>query len=149
MANSPFRPGISPWQALQQLREQMDGILGSMFTGGPGEWSPPIDLEERDNELVLTAELPGLNPEDIDVEIEGNTLTLRGEKRAEKEQQEGEHHYYERQYGTFVRRLSLPESVDSDRATARFDNGILRITLPRRAGTRGKRLRIEGGNGGD
>jgi HSP20 family protein len=149
MPISHFRPGLSPWQALQQLREQMDSIIGSMFTGTPGEWSPPVDLEERDNEFVLTADLPGMRPEDIDIEIDGNTLTLRGEKREEREQrQEGERYFYERQYGNFVRRLTLPQSVDPDRARARFENGILHVTFPKREGRRGKRLQIEGGEGG-
>lgn len=147
MAFSHIRPGISPWQALQQLREQMDGIIGSMFTGAPGEWSPPVDLEERDNEVILTAELPGMRPEDIDIEIDGNTLTLRGEKKEEQKREEGERYFYERQYGSFVRRLTLPQSVDPDRTRARFENGILRITLPKKEGTRGKRVQIEGAEG--
>jgi HSP20 family protein len=146
MAISHFRPGISPWQALQQLREQMDGILGSMFTGGAGEWAPPIDLEERDNEIVLTAELPGLRPEDIDLEIEGDTLTLRGEKKEDHEEREGERFFYERRYGSFVRRITLPQSVDSDQAEAHFEHGLLRVTMPKRETTRGKRVQIQGGH---
>lgn len=144
MGFSHFRPGLTPWQALQQLREQMDGLLGSMLPGTTGEWSPPIDLEDRKDELVLTAELPGMSPEDIDLEIEGDTLTLRGEKREEHEEKESERYFYERRYGNFVRRISLPQNVDPDRATARFENGILRVTLPKREGPRGKRLQIEG-----
>lgn len=146
MPGSPFRPGISPWQALQQLREQMDGILGSAFGGGAGEWAPPIDLEERDQEFILTAELPGLRPEDIDLEIEGENLTLRGEKKEDHETREGERYFYERRYGSFVRRITLPQAVDPDQVRAHFEHGILRVTMPKRELTRGKRVQIEGGH---
>jgi HSP20 family protein len=122
----------------------MDGLLGSRFGGLPTEWSPPVDLEERENELVLTAELPGLSPDDIDIEIDGDTLTLRGEKKLEtEEKREGEGYYYERQYGTFIRRLNLPQAVDPDQVRAHFENGILRITMPKTERSRGKRIQVE------
>jgi len=145
MPGLPFRPGISPWQALQQLREQMDDILGSTFGVSTGEWAPPIDLDERDDEFVLTAELPGLRPEDIDLEIDGDVLTLRGEKKEDREEKEGERYYYERRYGSFLRRVTLPQSVDPDQVRANFQNGILRVTMPKRELSRGKRVQIESG----
>lgn len=145
MPGSIFRPGISPWQALQQLREQMDGILGQAFGPGNGEWAPPIDLDERENEFVLTAELPGLTPENIDLEIDGDVLTLRGEKKEDREEKEGERYYYERRYGSFLRRIALPQAVDPDQVRAHYENGILRVTMPKRDVSRGKRVEIESG----
>lgn len=143
MAISHFRPVSSPWQALQQLRDEMDGLLGPILRSSSAEWSPPIQLEDHDDEIVLTAELPGMRRDDIEIEIEGDLLTLRGEKKEEHKEKEGERYLYERRYGNFVRRLTLPHIVDPDRSSARFDDGVLRVTMPKAEGTRGKRIRVE------
>lgn len=149
MAHPSTRP-TSPWSELRQLREQMDRILSSAF-GGSGserevaEWSPAVDITERDDALLLTAELPGLSRDDIEVELENNVLTIRGEKKQEHEETKAERYVYERRYGSFARSFTLPRTVDASGIRARFDNGVLTITMPKSEETKGQRIDIEGG----
>lgn len=147
----PFRSGTSPWQELRELREQMDRIIGSAFGGGRGgeavEWAPAVDIAERDDQLVLTAELPGIQPEDINIELENNVLTIRGEKRQEHEERGRQRYVYERQYGGFARSFTLPRAVSADEIHARFEDGVLTITMPKMREARGKQIEIETGRG--
>lgn len=146
MALTPSHRALSPWNRLRALTEQIDDIFG-VEPGGTraiGEWGPPVDLEETENELIFTAELPGMNKDDVDIEIENGVLAIRGEKKEErKEEQKGRRYVYERQYGSFLRSFTLPRSVDQDRIRARFDNGVLTVTLPKTEQARGKRISVE------
>lgn len=145
----PFRGDSSPWRELREMREQMDRILSSALRGGPAraalEWAPAVDITEREDELVLTAELPGMTREDIDIELENNILTIRGEKKAEREEKGEERYVYERQFGSFSRSFTLPRTVDPERIRARFESGVLTITMPKLEKARGKRIEIEAG----
>lgn len=149
MAIRPARSGASPWQELREMREELDRFLTTAFRGAMGrgalEWTPPVDIIERENELVLTAELPGMRREDVEVELENNVLTIRGEKRAEHEEKGEERYIYERQFGEFTRSFTLPRTVDADRIRARFSDGVLTVTMPKVEESRGKRIDIEGG----
>lgn len=139
-------PSFDPWRELRSLHDRMDHLLGSMFgeAGGAGQiaWSPPVTVSERDGEIHVTAELPGLAKEDIDLELDENSVTIRGEKKAERE--EGDEHRYvvERRYGSFTRTIPLPRPVDPDAASARFKNGVLSITLPTKGYGHGRRIDI-------
>lgn len=148
----PFRSGSTPWQELRDLREQMDRIIQSTFRGGPSgatmEWAPPVDITEKDGDLVLTAELPGIKKDDIEVEIENNVLTIRGEKKGEREERGEQGYIYERQFGSFTRSFTLPRAVDPSQIRARFENGVLTVTMPKAAEARGQRVTIEEGDGG-
>jgi HSP20 family protein len=95
------------------------------------EWMPQIDISETDKELQVSAELPGLDEKDIDVTINKDMLTIRGEKKEEKEEGDRNYHRVERSYGTFVRQIALPADVQSDKADAKFSKGVLKITLPK------------------
>jgi HSP20 family protein len=148
---SQFTPH-SLWDELRELREQMNRMLGASFRGavmgGRGmEWSPAVDIVDRGDRLVATAELPGMKADDISIDVEGNTLTIRGEKRQEQEQKGEERYLLERQYGSFMRSFPLPRSVDPDRISARFDNGVLTVTMPKSEEAKGRRVKVEGGNG--
>ncbi|HEX6941005.1 MAG TPA: Hsp20/alpha crystallin family protein [Longimicrobiales bacterium] len=139
---------VSPWDALRDMREQMDDLLRSTFRGPfmrGAEFEPPVDITERDDALVLTAELPGMRREDVDVELENNVLTIRGEKKEEREEKRGERFLYERRYGSFSRSFTLPRAVDPDRISARFSNGVLTVTMPKMPEARGKRIEVEEG----
>ncbi len=133
------------------MREELDRFLTSTLRGatgrGPLEWTPPVDITERDDALVLTAELPGMGKDDVEVELENNVLTLRGEKRSEHEEKEEGRHVYERQYGQFTRSFTLPRSVDADRIHARFRDGVLTVTMPKLERSGGKKIDIESGEG--
>jgi HSP20 family protein len=105
------------------------------------EFMPPIDMTETPDAVVLTVEVPGITREDLQVSIENGILTLRGQKR-EEEREEGEQwHRFERRYGRFERHLRLPEYVDPERVEARYENGVLRLQLPKTK--EGKERRIE------
>ncbi|GIX46997.1 MAG: molecular chaperone [Candidatus Tectimicrobiota bacterium] len=146
-----------PWrQALSRLRDDIHRVLDrwlprrrapedeefwapSLIIGG----GPLIDLEETDDEVIVVAELPGLDKDDFTVEVTGDYLVLRGEKRRSAEEK-GRHYYYaERSYGAFVRTVPLPCEVDADRATARYKNGVLRVTLPKTEQAKARRIKVK------
>lgn len=96
-----------------------------------GHWMPPVDvLEERDT-IRLVAELPGVKPEDVNISLENNVLTLEGEKHKEEEREDGKAYRYERTYGTFERSFTLPATIDANKIDAKFDSGLLTILLPK------------------
>jgi HSP20 family protein len=103
--------------------------------GFPAEtaWSPRCDVTERDDAIVVHAELPGVDVKDMEVTVENGVLTLRGEKRSERKEEEKGRTYSERFFGSFERRLAIPESVDVDRIEAKLKDGVLEVTLPKRA----------------
>jgi HSP20 family protein len=111
-------------------------------------WFPPVEVTESAIELTLTAELPGLDRQDVHVDLEGDVLTLRGEKQEERteEGREKQYHLVERSYGFFQRSFTLPASVDRDRITAEYDKGVLTLRMPKRADAtpRGRQIEIGG-----
>jgi HSP20 family protein len=111
-----------------------EDVMNRMFNepAGVRPWTPPVDIVENENELVLTADIPGVRMEDIDIKLEDGTLTITGDRQFEAEQKEGGYHRIERAYGKFQRAFSLPESVDAEKVTAAYDNGVLRVTLPKK-----------------
>lgn len=103
---------------------------------------PALDVEETDEAIVVRAELPGLCPEDFTVEATGDRLIIRGEKGEEREERGRGFHRMERRYGAFVRSVTLPCEVDRDRAEASYRNGVLRVTLPKTAAAKARRIKI-------
>lgn len=102
-----------------------------------------IDLNESDDEIVVTADLPGLNPQDFNVEITKERLVIRGEKRQEARRQEYGYHYQERRYGAFARAIRLPCEIDVEQAQANYKRGILRVTLPKTERAKARRVKIQ------
>lgn len=146
MAIFATRPGASPWQELRDIREQMDHILSAALGGrreGGIEWSPAVDITEKKDELVLTAELPGMSRDDIEIELENNVLTIRGEKKQEAEDKNRNFHRRERAYGSFRRMLAVPRDVDESAIKASFKKGVLSIELPKSEEARKSARRIE------
>jgi HSP20 family protein len=111
---------------------------------GLGTWFPPVDLVENENEFRIVAELPGLGREDVKISLSDNVLTLRGEKKMDTEDREQNWHHVERTYGTFERTFHLTNAVDPASVKASFENGILRILLPKAEESRPREIRIEG-----
>ena len=105
-------------------------------------WNPSVDIFENDNEVVIKAELPGMNAKDIEVRLENNILMLKGERNFEKEAKEENYHRIEREYGAFSRSFSLPTAVNGDKVTAGYKDGVLTITLPKREETKPKPIKI-------
>jgi HSP20 family protein len=108
-----------------------------------GTWWPPVDIFEKEDSLVLEAELPGLNREDLDIQIENSNLTLRGERKHEVETREQDYYRIERSYGTFVRTFSLPATIDRGKISAALKDGVLRIVLPKAEEAKPKKLDVK------
>ncbi len=106
-------------------------------------WAPPVDILENDNELVLKADVPDVNMKDVNIEIEHGTLTLRGERKFEKEDDHKGYHRIERSYGQFVRCFSLPETVDTEKVKAEYKDGVLTVTLPKKEIAKPKTIKVE------
>ena len=113
-----------------------------------GAWIPPVDIEEDSEKLVLTAELPGFKEDQIDLQVEGGVLTIRGERTFEDKQDGKNFHRVERSYGQFVRSFTLPNNVDRDNVKASFKDGLLSIELPKREEAKPRQIKVSGGNGG-
>lgn len=139
----------SPFRALDQLEDELRR-LPSFFTEGELEefgWAPAVDVVEKGEEFLLTAELPGLAREDVEVEIEDDVLRLRGEKEETRQEETGGERTYrisERTFGAFSRAFTLPRSVDPEEIRAEFDHGVLTIHMPKREVARGRRIPVEG-----
>lgn len=137
------RPGR---RSLGRRRRDMDSLWDRFlmepvpFTQMPDTpWFPAADINDNEKEVIVTAELPGLDPEDVDVKVSGDMLTIRGEKKREQD----EDNYYERYFGSFERSFQLPSEVSSDNADARFKNGVLKITLPKSESESRKSIKIQ------
>jgi HSP20 family protein len=95
-------------------------------------WAPSVDIMEKDGNLILRAELPGLNEKEIDLKLEGNILTIKGERKMENEDEKGTYHRIESYYGAFTRSFRLPDTVDYEKISAEYKNGVLKVTIPQK-----------------
>ena len=144
---------ISPWKPfrdLERMRREMDRLWDSFFEGRPsrkvegvGEWLPSLDVSETKNDVVVKAELPGMDPKEIDISLADGILSIKGEKKQEKEEKEENYHLIERSYGSFVRSVRLPREVQSDKINASYKNGILKVTLPKSEEAKKKEIKIK------
>lgn len=138
-----------PFTALQHQMNRLFDEITSPFagrgeaTGFGGGFTPRVDLSETPERYELTAELPGISEKDVDVSVAGNVLTLRGEKKAEREERRENCYVAERSYGSFHRAFTLPQDVDADRIEGRYDNGVLKVMLPKSAEAQKGRRRID------
>ena len=107
-----------------------------------GEWAPVVDIIENDNALTVKAELPGIEAKDVAVTIDNNVLTLKGERRIEKEVKKENYHRMERAYGTFARSFVLPAFVDAENIKAEFKNGLLMVTVPKKANAKTRAVEV-------
>lgn len=137
----------SPWKDLENVTSRFNHLFGEPANGETSRrapWSPAVNVEESKDGLSLSAELPGMNLEDIEIEVENNVLTLRGEKKEEKEEgDERRYHLWERRYGSFERSFTLPRTVKSDGITARFKDGILQVTMPKAPEAKSRRIEVK------
>ncbi len=138
-----------PFRDMMTLRDKMNRLFEDMAVNRGEDkdlvtstWSPAVDIYETAEELVLTAEVPGLEDKDIEIRLEDNTLTLKGERKFEKETQEENYHRIERAYGTFYRSFTLPPYVDQEGIKAEHENGVLKVRLPKKAETKPRKVQI-------
>jgi HSP20 family protein len=123
----------NPFTLMRRMSEEMDRTFGQFFgqtSSGAGGWHPAVELREQDGQLQVHAELPGLRPEDVKVEIMDDALIISGERKSEQEERVGQGYRSERRYGKFYREIALPEGVNADQAKAQFRDGVLEISVP-------------------
>jgi HSP20 family protein len=144
-----------PFRDLRTLQEEVNRLFSTNLTRafgdegiGRGAWAPSVDIYENKDQIVLEAELPGMKQDDFDLSIENNVITLRGERRFEKTDETDNYHRVERSYGAFTRSFTLPQTVSAEGATAEYNNGVLRVTLPKREETKARRIQVSGTNAG-
>lgn len=142
MAMEPW----NPWREMMNMRDIMDRMFQDTFvragSGLLGRGSVPLDIRETDNGYEVEAALPGVRPEDVQVTVQDDTLTIRGEIKGQEERSGQNWITRERRSGSFYRSVTLPAPVDAERATASFEHGVLRMTLPRSAQAGPKQIRI-------
>jgi HSP20 family protein len=142
----------TPMGHLRSFQEEMNRMFNECFRGGnggeqgwvAGSWTPPVDIYDTDDALVLNAELPGISKDAVSIEVHNNTLTLRGERKHEAAVQEENYHRVERAYGTFQRAFVLPTMVDQEKVQATFKDGILELRLPKLESAKPRRIAITG-----
>jgi HSP20 family protein len=147
----------TPFTFMRRFTEEMDrlfeDILPGAFAAAPAlgrelaarraEWAPRLEMFERKNELVVRADLPGLKKEHVNVHVDRDSITIEGERKEEREEEERGYYRAERVYGSFCRTLPLPEGIDPDKAKASFRNGVLEITLPMRPELQARPRKVE------
>ena len=138
-----------PSRDLVALQNRVNRILGDRLGQVLGEESltgtvtPPVDIYECADELVLEADLPGMNLEDFDILVEDNTLTIHGERKQRQDVPEGSYHRAERCYGVFTRSFSLPNTIDADKIQAGYNNGVLRLTMAKREESKPRQIKVQ------
>lgn len=140
-----------PFRDLRSLQDEVNRLFSTNLTRAFGEegiargaWNPSVDIYENKDQIVLEAELPGMKREDFDLSIENNVITLRGERRFEKQDESDNYHRVERAYGSFTRSFTLPQTVQAEQVSAEYRNGVLRVKLPKREEVKARRIEITG-----
>ena len=155
MTMERWRPewGLTPWKPLRELEElerHFEDIFGRSFLPAvlgrlPVEqrgWVPAIEVFEKEDKFLVKAELPGIKQEDIHVSAVGDTLTIKGERKAEKEVKEEDYYRCERSYGTFFRSIALPSHVDAEKIEASYEDGMLEVSLPKIPEVKPKKISV-------
>jgi HSP20 family protein len=137
----------SPWRELDEVTNRMARLFDGAGVRSYNDttlWAPQVNVAETADELVFTAELPGMTQDQVSIELEQNVLTISGEKTEERTEgdEERKYHLWERTYGSFRRAFTLPRPVNADDAAARFENGVLEIRLPKAPDAKGRRIEI-------
>jgi HSP20 family protein len=142
-----------PIRDLMSLQERMNRLFDQSYRGTGrtqdddwalgGSWAPAVDIFEKDGNIVLKAELPGIDPKSVEIRVENNVLTLRGERKLEDEVKKDGFHRVERTYGTFTRSFTLPTVVDTEKIKAESKDGVLKVTLPQREEAKPKQIQIQ------
>jgi HSP20 family protein len=140
-----------PFQDLQSFRDEMNRTFSRWFGREEGEepptrrWVPSLDVTESKEAYHVDVEVPGVRPEDINVTVDRGMLTIQGERRSEEEKTDRSYHRVERRYGSFRRSIGLPSDVDPSRVQATYDNGVLRLEVPKTAASQPKRIEVKHG----
>jgi HSP20 family protein len=139
----------NPFRELRTMQEQMNRLLDLAWNKEAGEelkegiWQPPVDIYEDEESVVIKAEVPDIDQKDIEVRIEDNTLTLKGERKLDQSVRKDNYHRVERYYGPFQRSFSIPPNIDQEKVKATCDRGVLTVILPKKAEKKPKQITVE------
>ncbi len=139
---------FDPFRDITTLRDEMNRLFNRTVGDGVSSgsaWTPAVDIFDTDQAIVLRAELPGLDPDDIEIEVDDNVLSLKGERRFEETVQEGRYYRLERAYGRFQRSVTLPQGVKADEISATFDKGVLSVRVPKAEEVRPRKIAVTAG----
>ncbi|MGA3209954.1 MAG: Hsp20/alpha crystallin family protein [Terriglobales bacterium] len=128
------------WQNPSQMTRESESLLSGSFV-------PPVDVYENEHDVIVKMEVPGVDQKDIDIQLENNVLTVKGERKLEKEEKEENFQRVERRYGAFTRSFTLPNTVDTETVRADYEHGVLKITLAKRAEAKPKQIKVNIGEG--
>jgi HSP20 family protein len=139
-----------PFREMMSMRSSMDRLLDRFFEEPFGDWQTadwglPLDLTENEDEFIVKASVPGIDPDDLEITLSENTLTIKGEIRKEQEKEEQRYHLRERRFGRFTRSISLPANVKSDQIEADYNKGVLTLRLPKTEEVKPKRIPVRSG----
>lgn len=138
-----------PFNELRRMEDALDRMWGGFFRPArylrpwAEEWALPLDIHQTEDSVVVKAPIPGVKPEDVEVTIEGNTLTVRGESKASEEVKEEDYILRERRYGAFHRSVTLPARLDTDKAGASYEHGVLTLSIPRREEAKPRSIKVK------
>lgn len=140
-----------PFREIEKVRSEVDRLVDTFLFGVPQrgdfleelQWLPPVDVAETKNEIVVNVEIPGMDPKEFDISLSAGTLTIKGEKKQEKAEKEENYHLVEQRYGTFTRSIPLPQAVESEKISAAYRNGILKIILPKSEEAKKREIKIK------
>jgi len=146
---------FEPFREFATLQDRINRVFRDSYTA-PGQdeslttssFAPAVDVYEDEHKVALKIEAPGIDEKDIDVRVENNTLTVHGERKIEKEEKEENYRRVERQYGSFTRSFTLPQTVDTENVSANYEKGVLKITLPKKAEAKPKQIKVNVGSAG-
>ena len=141
----PFREFSTLQDRMNRLFRESYGPEGREESLTSTTFAPPVDVYEDEHNVSLKIEVPGIDEKDIDLRIENNVLTVHGERKFEKEEKEENFRRVERQYGSFTRTFTLPNTVDSEKVSANYEKGILKVTLPKKAEAKPKQIKVNVG----
>jgi HSP20 family protein len=142
---------FEPFRDLMSLQDRMNRLFGESYRAQQGAeddwalggtWAPAVDIYEQDNNIVIKAELPGVDPKDVDIRLDNNVLTIKGERKFDNEVKKENYHRVERAYGLFTRSFTLPSGVDANAIKAEYKDGVLRLILPKREEAKPKQIQI-------
>jgi HSP20 family protein len=145
-----------PFREFSTLQDRMNRLFRESYNDAgrdesltTSNFAPAVDVYEDEHKVTLKIEVPGVEEKDIDVRVENHTLTVHGERKIEKEEKEENYRRVERQYGSFTRTFTLPQTVDAENVSANYDKGVLKITLPKKAEAKPKQIKVNVGSGSE
>jgi len=152
MTLTRYQPRFNSWNHVDHLRKELnqffnpghdldtDTAPSSVVTS---DWVPAVDVKENENEFILHADIPGVDPKDIDVHMEDGLLTIKGQRESEKTEEKEGYSRVERSYGSFYRRFSMPDTADADKVNAQCNNGVLKITIPKQEKAQARKIKVD------